>query len=176
MWLLDDGLMTQPKLVNMEILELYIKDPELARQQILKDMMPIFTATGDLQKNQFHFTASKPLGEYDKDEYQHEIYLERAEEGLPCGAGTRYSYYKIVLTKVSDGNGGLRLKKFTTHPERYTLDTEKIKEGLINCANIILQLFSIDIRYDPSDANMEKVQVRICKLFGKYFILMIMKY
>jgi hypothetical protein len=98
-----------------------------------------------LNKNQFHFTASKPLKDYDRNGCEREIYLERTEKGLSCSAGIRYSYYKIVPTKVSDGNGGTRLKKFTIFPELYTLDTEKIKEGLVNCANTILQNFGVDM-------------------------------
>ncbi len=142
--LLQKRLMS--KLVNKQILELYNEDPEKARQQILNDLKPIFAfAAQDLEKNEFHFTASKHLKDYDKDGFQRELYLERTEEGLPCGKGIRYSYYKIDPVQVSDGNGGFRKKKYTAHPEKYLLNNEKIIEGLTNCVNTILENFGIDI-------------------------------
>jgi DNA polymerase elongation subunit (family B) len=141
--LLQKQLMS--KVVNKEILELYGKDADMARNKILDDIKPIFVVANEsaMEENKFSFKATKEV--YERKGYQREVYLELKEKGSPMTIGTRYYYYKINPVETSDGNGGMREKKFTTHPLQYTLDIEKIKEGLVNCVNIILQAYGIDI-------------------------------
>jgi DNA polymerase elongation subunit (family B) len=125
------------KVVNKDILQLYANNREQARMKLIDDIKFVFNKAQDaaIEENKHSFKATKDY--YEDNGYQREVCLELDH---PMVVGRRYDYWKIKPIEV-DG----RKKKFTMYPEKYELDTDKVKQGLINCIDKILIAYGIDI-------------------------------
>ena len=147
-------------IVRRETLESFVKDKSETQNAVLEDIRHIFKELEDRinsndidyirSKLAFAFTAEKRLDQYEGNGYENEIYLERLADGKGIEADNRYYYYKInpvedIDSATGTNTGKARLKKFTTHPEKYQLNIWKYKEGLFNCIEKILFSLEFDI-------------------------------